>query len=148
MGTVIFGFTLHEEQIDAFWCLFYEQRDLLLLTKTEFGESLIFQLLPFMTLVAGVVLILMPLKLFQAEQSLMINQKPTGKALVFNGENNHKHIHQQAAKGDYTHIFTSLKIALSKKFKNNVLDDPKFMDQLCFLVIDKIHLVDQWDQAF
>jgi len=125
MGTVVYGFTLHEQQIDALWCLFYERRDLLLLAKTGFHKSLIFQLLPFINPVAGVVLILMPLKLLQAEQSLMINWKPTEKALVLNGENNHKHIHRQAAKRDYRHIFTSPEIALSKKFKKNVLDDPE-----------------------
>lgn len=101
-----------------------------------------------MTPVASAVLILIPFKLFQAEQSLMINWKPNTKALILNGENNHKHIHQQVAKRDYTHIFTSLEIALSKKFKKNVLDDNKFMDRLCLFAIDKIHLVAQWGQAF
>lgn len=148
IGQVVFGFTLHEEQVDAISCLFYEQTDLLLLAKTGFGKSIIFQLLPFMTPVAGVVLILMPLKLLQAEQSLMINRKSNGKALVLNGENNHKYINKQAAKGGYTHIFTSPEIALSKKFKKNILDDPEFMDRLCLLAVDEIHLVDQWSKAF
>lgn len=107
MGIVIFRFTLHKEQINTLYCLFYEQRDLLLLAKTEFGKSLIFQLLLFMTPVAGVILILMPLKLFQIKQSLIINQKLTGKAMVLIGEKNHKHIYLQIAKKDYTYIFTS-----------------------------------------
>ncbi len=33
--------------MDAIYTLFYEQRDLLLLAKTGFGKSLIFQLVPF-----------------------------------------------------------------------------------------------------
>lgn len=131
-----------------FGVLSYQQRDLLLLAKTGFGKSLIFQLLPFMTPIAGVVPILMPLKLLQAEQSRMINKKPNGKALVLNGENSHKHVYKQAAKGGYRHIFTSPEIALSKKFKNNILDDPEFTDRLCLLAIDDIHLVDQWGQSF
>lgn len=72
----------------------------------------------------------------------MINQIPNGKAFVLNGENNHKHIQKQAAKGGYTHIFTSSKIALSKKFKKNILNDPAFIDRLCLLAVDEIHLVD------
>lgn len=67
---------------------------------------------------------------------------------MLNEENNHKHIHKQAAKGGYTHIFTSPKIALSKKFKKNILNDPAFTDRLYLLAVDEIHLVDQQGQAF
>ena len=107
-----------------------------------------FQLLPFMTATPGVVFILMPLKLLQAEQSKMINQLSNGKALMLNGKNNHKHVHKKAAKEGYTHIFTSPEIALSKKFKKNILDDPEFTDRLCLLAIDEIHLVDKWEKTF
>lgn len=95
-----------------------------------------------MTTAPGVVFILMSLKLLQAEQSEMINQIPNGKALVLNGENNHKYIHKQAATGGYTHIFTSPEIAFSKKFKKNVFDDPEFTDRLFLLAVDEVHLVD------
>lgn len=47
MGMSIFGFVLQKAQVDAIHTLFYEQRDLLLLAKIEFGKSLIFQLMPF-----------------------------------------------------------------------------------------------------
>ena len=84
IGQIVFGFTLYEEQVDAIRTLFFEQRDLLLLAKTGFGKSLIFQLIPFMTPVLGLVLILMPLKLLQAEQSAMINRIPNAKSIVLN----------------------------------------------------------------
>lgn len=44
--------------------------------------------------IASVVLILMPLKLLQAEKNQIINQILNGKALILNGENNHKHIYK------------------------------------------------------
>lgn len=90
VGSVIFGFTLQKAQVDAVWTLFYEQRDLLLLAKTGFGKSLIFQLLPFMFEPTGVVIILMPLKLLQAEQNSLINRITSGKAIALTGENNQK----------------------------------------------------------
>ena len=86
IGQVVFGFVLHDAQIEAIWTLFYEQRDLLLMAKTGFGKSLIFQLLPFMMPQTVVALTFMPLKLLQAEQSEMINRLPLGKAIVLNGE--------------------------------------------------------------
>lgn len=81
---------LHNEQVEAICTLFYEQRDLLLLAKTGFDKSLIFQLVPFLLAKPGVVLTLMPLKLLQAKQSEMINRIPQGKEIVLNGENNNK----------------------------------------------------------
>lgn len=148
IGLIVFGFTLHEAQIDAICTLFYDQRDLLLLAKTGFGKSLIFQLLPFMPPATGVVLVLMPLKLLQAEQSALINKIPRGKAIVLNGENNQKDVQLGIARGDYSHVFTSPEIALSKKFKKNVLDHSQFTDRLCLLAVDEIHLVDEWGKGF
>ncbi len=94
VGMAVFGFELQEGQVDAVSTLFYEQRDLLLLAKTGFGKSLIFQILPFMFNPTGVVIILMPLKLLQAEQNSMINRITNGKAIALTGENNHKGVQQ------------------------------------------------------
>lgn len=148
IGLIVFGFTLHAAQVDAICTLCYEQRDLLLLAKTGFGKSLIFQLLPFVTPTTGVVLVLMPLKLLQAEQGALINKLPRGKAIVLNGENNQKDMKLEIARGGYNHVFTSPEIALSKKFKKNILDNSQFTDRLCLLAIDEIHLVEEWGKAF
>ena len=148
IGQVVFRFTFYKKQIDTISYLSYEQTDLLFLAKTGFGKSIIFQLLPFMTTTSGAVFILILLKLLQAEQSRIINQIPNKRELVINSENNHKHVYKQAAKGGYIHIFTSPEIVLSKKFKKNILDDPEFTDRFCLLVVDEIHLIDQWEKAF
>lgn len=97
---------------------------------------------------SGVVLVLMPLKLLQLEQSNMINRILHGKAIVLNGENNQKHTQQKIANEGYTHVFTSPKIALSKKIKQYVLDQHQFTDRLCLLAIDEIHLVEEWGESF
>lgn len=81
---IVFGFTLHEAQFEAIHTLFYERKGLLLLAKTGFGKSLIFQLILFLTTALGVVLTLMPLKLLQAEQSKKINSLLGGKGIVLN----------------------------------------------------------------
>lgn len=54
----------------------------------------------------------------------------------------------EIANGRYTYIFTSPEIALSKKFKQNILDCHSFNKHLYFLAVDKIHLVEEWDKDF
>ena len=90
----------------------------------------------------------MPLKLLQAEQNLMINRVSSGKAIALTGENNQKTVQQSIRSQDYTHVFISPEIALSKKFKANILDNPRFARRLCLLAIDKIHLVEEWGKSF
>lgn len=145
---IVFGFTLHEEQINAVFCFFYEQRNLLIFAKTGFKKGPIFQLIFFMIPIAGIVLILMPLKLLQAEQSIMINWILCGKAIIFNKENSHKYLYHKAAKRNYICIFISLEIALLKKFINHFLDNSCFMNRLHLLTINEIHLVDWWEKSF
>lgn len=66
---------------------------------------------------SGVVLVLMPLKLLQSEQSDMINRILHGKTIVLNDKNNQKHTQKKIANKGYTYVFISSKIAPSKKFK-------------------------------
>ena len=96
----------------------------------------------------GVVIILMPLKLLQAEQNSLINRIASGKAIALTGENNQKAVQQSITRQNYTHVFTSPEIALWKKFKANVLDDPRFSSRLSLLAIDEIHLVEEWGKSF
>lgn len=39
---IVFGFTLHDAQVEAIHILFFEQRNLLLFAKTSFRKNLIF----------------------------------------------------------------------------------------------------------
>lgn len=78
----------------------------------------------------------------------MINEIPNGKAVALTGDNNTQSMQCEIAQGNYTHVFTSPEIALSKKFKKNVLDNSFFTDRLCLLAIDEIHLVEQWGRSF
>lgn len=119
---------------------------MLLLAKTGFGKSLIFQLFLFITTISNIFLILVSLKLLQAEQSKLINRILLGKKIVLNGENNTQSVLADITNGGYTHFFTSLEIILSKKFKNNVLNDCFFIDYLCLLAIDEIYLIEEWDK--
>ena len=105
----------------------------MLLAKTGFGKNLIFQLIQVLTADPGVVLTLMPLKLLQVEQSEKINRLPGGKGIVLNEQNNTNSVLAEIANKEYSHVFISPEIALSKKFKQNILDCFSFTKRLCLL---------------
>lgn len=108
----------------------------------------IFHLLFFMCYPTGVVIILIPLKLLEEEQNAMINRTLTGEAISLTCENNQQAVQNGIGDGNYTHVFTSPEIALSKIFKLNVLDNPAFVNRLCLLAFDEIHLIDEWGKSF
>lgn len=128
--------------------LFITSNNIFFSAKTGVGKSLIFQLLPFITPIPGVLLVLMPLKLLQAEQRALINRFPTEKAIVLNGENNQKDMQLEIAQKNYIHIFINPEIAFSKNFKKNILDSSQFTDCLCLFAINEIHLIENGIKAF
>ena len=78
----------------------------------------------------------------------MINRLPKGKAIALTGDNNQKETQQMIAGGSYTHLFTSLEITLSKKFKATILDNSLFAQRISLLAIDEIYLVKEWGKSF
>lgn len=72
----------------------------------------------------------------------MINQTTTEKAILLTNKNNSKAMQKYIGSQNYIHIFISLKIALSKKFRESDLDHLRFTQRLSLLAIDKIYLVD------
>lgn len=73
----------------------------------------------------------------------MINRIARRKAIALTRENNWKDVQQNIVSQNYTHIFTNPEFVLSKKFKTNVLEDPRFFSHLLLLAIDIIHLIDK-----
>lgn len=63
-----FGVVAKAEQVDAIKALVFEQQDVILVARTGFGKSIVFQATPLMFLPAKVALIIMPLKALEEEQ--------------------------------------------------------------------------------
>lgn len=83
------------------------------------------------------------------EQSNIINVKLSkSNTIVLNGDNNKQSTQQAIVTGDYTHVFISPKIALSKKFKKNILNQNIFINWFCLLAVDEIQLVEEWGNQF
>jgi superfamily II DNA helicase RecQ len=61
-----FGYEPHEEQLQAIKTLAVDHKDLILIARTGFGKSMVFQSIPLLR--SGICLIIMPLNLLEDEQ--------------------------------------------------------------------------------
>lgn len=67
---------------------------------------------------------------------------------MLNGKNNPWNILASIANKRYNHVLISPKIALFKKFKDNILNSRFFIDHLFLLAIDKIYFVKESKKNF
>lgn len=73
----------------------------------------------------------------------MTNYISNRKVFALIDENNFKAVQQSIACKNYTYVFTGLKIALSKKFKANVLNNSCFISHFLLLAFDEIYLIEE-----
>lgn len=67
---------------------------------------------------------------------------------MLNSKNNIQNVLAGIINKGYILVFSNPKIALSKKFKNSVLDQSSFTDHFCLLAIDRIYFVEECDKNF
>lgn len=85
---------------------------------------------------------------FRPSKTPRLIKLPKKKLLYWLERINKKMCNNFIASQNYTHVFNSPKIALSKKFKTNILYNPHFSNYFLFLAIDKINLVNKWCKTF
>ena len=100
----LFGFERKNKQVEAIRHLLYDKRDLILIAKTGFGKSIIFQALPLIEEESKQAsLILMPLNLLQEEQAEKLKTIPGAKPFILNGDTNTRKNRHEIGAGAYTH---------------------------------------------
>jgi superfamily II DNA helicase RecQ len=92
-------------QVEALRHLLRDRRDLILIAKTGYGKSIIFQAAPLIdaAMGAGICLIIMPLTLLQEEQSQQLKHIPLAKPVVLIGDSNKQKLREEIGQGLYTH---------------------------------------------
>ena len=98
-----YGFEPKVEQVDALEELLIEKRDVILIARTGFGKSIIFQAAPLMHDTPRIALIIMPLKALQNQQCQKLNRIDGCTPFVLNGDTNRQANLQAIAGGYYTH---------------------------------------------
>jgi hypothetical protein len=105
-----FGYhNLRDQQLDALEKLVEHKTDVMLVAKTSFGKSLIFQLAPLLMSnpeEPGIALILMPLTLLQQNQAENVTKRGAhlgAKCIVLDQNSNDARNRRLVAEGKYTH---------------------------------------------
>ena len=98
------GFKAKEVQLDAIEAIICQRVSLLLIAKTGFGKSLIFNMLPVVFPDRKqTTLVLVPLKHIGTQQVEAVTRFAGARGFVLNKDSNKKVYRKQIANGDYTH---------------------------------------------
>ena len=99
----LFGVQLKEGQLEAIHTLLHHRSDLILIAKTGYGKSIIFQSMPLLGDAPKICLIVMPLKALQDEQCNKLGRINRAKPFVLNGDSNTKQNRRAIGQGCFTH---------------------------------------------
>ena len=99
----VFGYRPKDMQIDAIYALVYGQEDLILIARTGFGKSLVFQAVPLMYTPVKSALIIMPLNALEEEQCEKLKLLTGCKPFVLNGDSNTRANLALIRAGTFTH---------------------------------------------
>ncbi|KAH6974080.1 P-loop containing nucleoside triphosphate hydrolase protein, partial [Ilyonectria destructans] len=138
----LLNFPPRDGQVEAIRRLAVDQQDLILIAPTGWGKSAVFQAIP--ALRGGICLMIMPLNLLEEGQAKSIARIPNCRPCVLNGQSNKAALLNEIRIGKYTHVLLSPEIALSERFKTEVLYDQAFQDHLVLVAIDELHVVSEW----
>jgi superfamily II DNA helicase RecQ len=100
----VFGHTPRPEQLEAIRSLVIDQKDLILIAKTGFGKSLVFNSVPFLQ--GGVALIIMPLNAIEEGQTaalLKVTDRAKCSPIILNGDSNTSKLRDNIQRGCYSH---------------------------------------------
>jgi len=119
----VFGVTPRPEQLEAIGTLAVNQKDLILIAKTGFGKSLVFNSVPFLR--GGVALIIMPLNVIEEGQTaalLRVTNRAKCSPIILNGDSNTPKLRADIQRGCYSHGL----------YSGTCIYSP------CFLIVDSI----------
>ncbi|KAJ6041554.1 P-loop containing nucleoside triphosphate hydrolase protein [Penicillium canescens] len=136
------GFQPRPDQVEAIKTLAIDQRDLILIARTGWGKSMIFQSVPALR-TGGIALLIMPLNLLEEDQAASIKKISGCVPCILNSKSNNAHVRQRIMNGEFTHILLGPEIALSDKFAE-LLRHREFHQRLVLVAIDELHVVQQW----
>jgi hypothetical protein len=132
-----------DEQVDALHSMVFEKKDLLLVARTGFGKSIIFQ--AFSILARAITLQIIPLSKLGEQQVEDIRRLEGTRPCLLSYESKRaeKKLLDQIEEGQYTHVLLGPEQASSRPFRK-ILCNAAFRSRVGLVAIDECHLVEQW----
>jgi hypothetical protein len=116
---LLYPFEPREKQVDCIQWLLYQKQDLVLVAKTSFGKSLVWQILPCLV-PRTVIIAILPLLTLGAEQASSIQKylapNAAARPMFVNSKNISKSVLHNIRRGYYTHVLVSPELLTGKKF--------------------------------
>ena len=142
----LYPYTGKPGQLKGLHRLIFERKDLLLIAKTSYGKSMLFQA-PAVIQDSGIALLILPLNAIGEEQLAKIKLMPSAKPVLLNHATVNKRVLQDIKNGKHTHVLLGPEMALGPKFRP-ISTDPAFKSKVVMVAVDEAHLVEQWGNKF
>jgi len=97
----LYGFEPRPQQVDVISTLAVKKSDLILIARTGWGKSLIFQSIP--AIFGGICLMIMPLNLLEEDQAATISQLKACNPCVLNASSNSPRLLARIKNGEFSH---------------------------------------------
>jgi len=135
--------TPRSEQVRTMRRLIFCKGDTLLIARTGFGKSIIFQ--SFSVLTRRLTLQIIPLSKLGDEQLSDIRKIPGAHPCLITADTKRqeRQLLQEIKEGSYTHVLLGPEQASSRTFRA-ILRDPALQERIGLVAIDECHLTRQW----
>lgn len=135
------------EQVTAMCQLVFESTDVLLIARTGFGKSLIFQ--AFSILTGRTTIQIIPMSRLGIQQHASIQRLAGTKPVLITADNKrrNKSLLNEVGHGSFTHVLCGPEQAVSKEFRA-ALRKPEFIGNIGLIAIDEAHFIRQWGTQF
>jgi len=142
----LYSFEPQSEQVEAVKRLMVDRKDLMLIAKTSFGKSMMFQAMSAI-IPSRITIVIVPLTIIGKQQRDKIASFPGTKPVLLTAKTRTKKILAEIQAGVFTHILMGPEQAVGPK-TGRIMRDPAFKSRVGLVAVDECHLVDHWGDKF
>ena len=142
----LYSYTNKSDQLKELHWLIFQQKNLLLIAKTLYDKSMLFQTLMIIQN-SDIALLILSLNVIDKKQLAKIKSMSSVKSVLLNHATVNKQILQNIKNEKHTHVLLDSEMTLRPKFWS-ISTDLTFKLKMIIMTVDEIHLIKQWDNKF
>src|SRR6266487_5808563 len=133
----LYSYTDKSDQLKELHQLIFEQKNLLLIAKTSYNKSMLFQTSVIIQN-SDIILLILSLNTIDEKQLTKIKLMSSTKSILLNHATVNKQVLQNIKNEKHTYIFLDSEITLRLKFQS-ILTDLTFKLKMIMMTVNKIH---------